>query len=252
MIGLPLVIGAIGLAAGVMIGCVGVGGVMVAPALVYGVGMPIQDAIASAMMGYILTGLICTVTYARAGSIRWDLAGWIALGAAPGALFGAWAANGVDPRILELAVGAISLWAGLNSVSGRRGLAQKKAKTLGAVALVTIGVVTGALSAITGTGGPLVLAPILIWLGAPTLSAIGLSQAAQIPIAILATIGNFSYGQPDVSQGVVLGLCLAAGAWVGAKVAHVLPRRTLERVTATVLLLVGVLILGRLGYRQLG
>ena len=251
MDGLAIVISLIGLAAGVMIGCVGVGGVIVVPALVYGVGMPIQDAIASAMMGYILTGVIGTAMYAHARSIRWELAGWIALGAAPGALLGAWASNGVDPRLLELAVGSISLWSGLNSFIGRRRAASGETRSLGAIELVVVGLVTGVLSAITGTGGPLVLVPILIWLKLPTLAAVGLSQAAQIPIALLATVGNFAYGNPDVSQGVALGVGLAAGTWVGAKVAHALPRQTLEKVAATVLLIVGVLILARLGYRQL-
>lgn len=249
MSGLVLVIGAIGLAAGVMIGCVGVGGVIVVPALVYGIGMPIQDAIASAMMGYVLTGAIGTAVYARARSIRWELAGWIALGAAPGALFGAWASNGVDPRFLEFGVGALSLWSGLNSVFGRRRGAPPEARALRPAELALVGLVTGVLSAITGTGGPLVLVPILIWLKLPTLTAVGLSQAAQIPIATLATIGNFAYGEPDVSMGLALGLGLAAGTWAGAKAAHALPRRTLETIAAAVLIVVGVLVLARLGYR---
>ncbi len=250
MSALAFAIGAIGLLAGVMIGCVGVGGVIVVPALVYGIGMPIQDAIASAMMGYMLTGAIGTFVYARAGSIRWKLAGWLAVGAAPGALLGAWASNGVDPRLLEFAVGALSLASGLNSVFGRR-RGGEDGRTLAPAELVAVGAVTGVLSALTGTGGPLVLVPILLWLKLPTLAAVGLSQAAQIPIALLATVGNFAYGDPDVSMGLALGLGLAAGTWGGAKIAHALPRRTLERVAAVVLLLVGALVLARLGYRQI-
>ena len=249
MSALALVVAAIGLAAGVMIGCVGVGGVIVVPALVYGLGMPIQDAIASAMMGYILTGVIGTAIYARSRSIRWELAGWIALGAAPGALIGALASNLVDPRILEFGVGALALLSGLNALAGRRG-GDEEGRALGKGQLVGVGLVTGVLSAVTGTGGPLVLVPILIALKLPTLAAVGLSQAAQIPIALLATIGNFAYGEPDVSQGLALGLGLAAGTWAGAKAAHALPRKALERIAAAVLIAVGALVLARLGFRQ--
>jgi uncharacterized membrane protein YfcA len=247
-----LVVGAIGLAAGLMIGCVGVGGVIVVPALVYGLGMPIQDAIASAMMGYVLTGAIGTAIYARKRSIRWELAGWIALGAAPGALFGAWASNGVDPRALELAVGLLALCSGLNSALDRRDAAARPPTDLSAAQLIAVGGVTGVLSAMTGTGGPLVLVPVLIWLRLPTLTAVGLSQAAQIPIAILATAGNFAYGDPDVSEGVALGLGLAVGTWAGAKLAPALPREALARIAAVVLLAVGCLVLARLGWRQFG
>jgi uncharacterized membrane protein YfcA len=250
MSGLALGIGAIGLLAGLMIGCVGVGGIIVVPALVYGVGMPIQDAIASAMMGYILTGALGTAVYAHAKSIRWELAGWIALGAGPGALVGAWLGNGVDPRLLELAVGALALWSGLNSVF-RSASAEESDRGLQPAQLVAVGAVTGVLSALTGTGGPLVLVPILIWLRLPTLAAIGLSQAAQIPIAILATVGNFAYGDPDVSMGLALGIGLAAGTWGGAKLAHVMPRKTLGGAATAVLIVVGVLICARLAYHQI-
>jgi len=246
---LALAVGAIGLIAGVMIGCVGVGGVIVVPALVYGLGLRIQDAIASAMMGYILTGLIGTAVYARAGSIRWSLAGWIAVGAAPGALAGAWASNGVDPRLLELLVGALALWSGANSLFGRRQLGERE-RPLRPLELAAVGALTGVLSAMTGTGGPLVLVPILISLRLPPLAAVGLSQAAQIPIAALATVGNFAYGEPDVSIGLVLGLSLAVGTWGGAKLAHALSREALGRVASTLLVVVGVLILTRLGLRQ--
>jgi uncharacterized membrane protein YfcA len=238
----------IGLAAGVMIGCVGVGGVIVAPALVYGLGMPIQDAIASAMMGYILTGFVGAVVYAREGSIRWAPAGWITLGAGPGALFGAWALNWVDPRLLECFIGLLSLWSGVNGLQPRHG-APAAERSLPPAALTAVGAVTGVLSAISGTGGPLVLVPILLALKLPTLAAVGLSQAAQIPIAILATIGNFAYGDPNVSFGVALGLGLAAGTLAGAKIAHAVSREALTRGAAVLLVAVGALILARLGVK---
>lgn len=252
MADITIVIGAIGLVAGALIGCVGVGGVIVVPALVYGLGIPIHDAIAAAMLGYIFTGAMGTAVYARSRSIRWDLAGWIALGAGPGALLGAWAINFVDPRILEFGVGALSLASGLNALLKRRDADCAPSPALDPKALLLVGFLTGVLSAATGTGGPLVLVPILIWLMLPTLTAVGLSQAAQIPIAILATFGNFLYGDPNLGGGLALGVGLTIGTLIGAKSAHAMPRRVLEKIAAFVLILVGALILTRLGVKQLG
>ena len=79
-------------------------------------------------------------------------------------------------------------------------------------------------------------------------------QLAEIPASFgpsVATIGNFAYGDPDVSLGVALGIGLSVGTWAGAKAAHALPRKTLEKVAAVVLLAVGALILTRLGWRTL-
>lgn len=251
MAGITFVICAIGGVAGLLIGCVGVGGVIVVPALVYGLGIPIQDAIASAMIGYILTGLIGTAIYARSRSIRWDLAGWLALGAGPGALFGAWALNFVDPRFLEFGVGALALLSGLNALLRRRSGGSAEPPPLRPGRLIAVGLVTGVLSAITGTGGPLVLVPILIWMKLPTLAAVGLSQAAQLPIALLGTFGNLVYGNPDLSIGLALGVSLAVGTWAGAKAAHALRREVLEKIAAAVLIIVGGAILIRLGLKEL-
>jgi uncharacterized membrane protein YfcA len=99
--------------------------------------------------------------------------------------------------------------------------------------------VTGFGSALSGTGGPLILVPILIWLDVPVLTAIGLSQAIQLPIALLATAGNFFSGNLDATLGVLLAAGLAIGTFVGAKIAHAVPRAALRRAVAMVLVVVG-------------
>ena len=79
----------------------------------------------------------------------------------------------------------------------------------------------------------------------PVLTAVGLSQAVQLPVAIAATFGNLVYGQLDFALGGLLAASLTLGTWFGAKLAHVVPRPTLRRIMAFVLLVVGVFILGR-------
>lgn len=239
-----------GLLAGLLIGCIGVGGVILVPVLVYGLGIPIQTAIAAAMMGYILTGLIGTAVYARERSIRWDLAAWLCAGATPAALLGALASNIADPRLLELGIGALALSSGIYNLTGVR-RAGRKPQPTGPVSLAVTGAITGVLSALTGTGGPLVLVPLLMWRRVPVLAAIGLSQAIQLPIAVLATVGNIAYGTLDVGMGLLLGIGLLAGTWGGALVAHAMPRATLERLASVMLLGIGLLIMANLVHHQL-
>lgn len=239
----------IGLLAGLMIGCVGIGGVIVVPALVYALGIPIQTAIAAAMMGYIPTGLIGAIIYARKKSFRWELAGWICAGAIPAAFFGAWIGNVLDAQLLELGVGLLGISSGIYILLGSHSSGTEPEPSSRTV-LVVMGVVTGTLSALTGTSGPLVLMPILFWCRFPVLVAIGLSQAIQIPIAILATAGNLVYGEADIRMGILLGICLMIGTWQGAQIAHQVPHTMLERIAAVVLLVVGTLIIGKLAYFQ--
>jgi hypothetical protein len=106
--------------------------------------------------------------------------------------------------------------------------------------------VTGYGSAMSGTGGPLLLVPILVWLKMPVLTAVGLSQVIQLPIAALATWGNLVYGNVDIAVGLGIAILLMAGVAAGARIAHWVPARVLRRIVALVLLAVGALIVTRL------
>src|SRR5262245_61286177 len=107
----------LGLLAGLLIGAVGIGGVILVPALVFFGHIPIHTAIAGAMMSYILTGLVGTLLYARAKSIRWDMVGWLWAGAMPAALAGALAANAAPAGLLEVLIGLLTVSSGLHSLS---------------------------------------------------------------------------------------------------------------------------------------
>ena len=106
----------LGCLAGLLIGAVGIGGVILVPALVYFVGVPIHAAIAGAMMSYLLTGLVGTLVYARAKSIQWNMVGWLWAGAMPAALGGALAANVASPALLEILIGLLTLSSGLQAL----------------------------------------------------------------------------------------------------------------------------------------
>ena len=110
---------------------------------------------------------------------------------------------------------------------------------------MAIGLVTGFGSSITGTGGPLVLIPILIWMQVPILTAVGLSQVIQIPIALLATTGNLTFGRIEWLIGLGIATLLVLGVVVGARIAHRVSRVALKRIIAVALLLVGAAMLVR-------
>ena len=239
----------LGLLAGVLIGAVGIGGVILVPALVYFDGVPIHAAIAGAMMSYLLTGLVGTLVYARAKSIQWNMVGWLWAGAMPAALGGALAANVAPSALLEILIGLLTVSSGLQSLFSGADVKMSDATTISNPALGCIGAMTGFLSALSGTGGPLILVPILLYLELPVLTAVGLSQVIQLPIALLATAGNLGYGSLDIVLGGLLALGLAFGTWAGAAIAHAVPRAALRRMVSLVLVIVGVSIFINLAVR---
>lgn len=235
-----------GLAAGLLIGCVGIGGVILVPLLAYVGGYPVQAAVSMAMLGFVLSGAIGTWIFSANKSIRWDMVTWIWLGAIPAAFAGALAANTVPPFVLELCIGVLAAFSGFHSLLSCNGADEGSGQALSAPALVAAGGVTGVASSLTGTGGPLVLVPVLVWLELPPLTAIGLSQTIQVPIALFASAGNAYAGNVQLLLSLILGVALAIGAWAGAKLAHAMPRAILKKIVSVVLVAVGIAILARL------
>lgn len=240
---LPLAVA--GSLVGLCIGAVGVGGVLLVPLLTLALGVDIRVAIASCLFAYIFTGLAGAWLYARRGSIAWRPAAWLCLGATPGAFAGASAVQAAPAWLLKSLIALLMIAAGLGALRRtpvRRG-SDSPSVRLSALASAALGAVVGFGSALTGTGGPVVLVPLLLALGMPALTAVGLGQAIQVPVSLFATARNLPAGDLDHALGAVLAATLTAGAVVGARIAHALPAERLARSVATALVLFGAVLL---------
>ena len=143
----------VGLLVGVLLGCIGIGGVLLVPALAFGLGVELHIAIASCMMSYLLSGLVGAFSYARRGSIRWATCGWLAAGAMPGAFAGAALVTSVPPLALEVLLTTLICFSGAQAMRQHADL-KVSGRELSGQALLAIGLVTGLGSAMSGTGGP--------------------------------------------------------------------------------------------------
>lgn len=238
-----LLVLAAGLLAGGFIGAVGVGGVIIAPLLVLLAGYDIHQAVAVASWSFMFTGVAGTLSYARHGSIDWSSAAWLAAGVLPAALVGA-LVNTMVPATVVTVIIAV-----LIAASGLRGLLQRSAEPGGpartptATLLVLVGALVGFGSALTGTGGPVLLIPLLLLGGMRILNVIGVAQAIQIPVAVFASVGYLLFAEIDLLVGTLLGLTQAAGVLMGARVAHMLPAASLRRLVAVALIGTAVLLI---------
>lgn len=169
----------LGTISGLMIGCIGIGGVILVPALVFLAGIPIKVAIPAALLAYILSGLVATIVFASHKSIRWGMAISLCIGATPAAFAGAWAVSAFNQPLLEVCLGLLTFLSGLNSLRTQKVTGVDTKVSNGT--LLAVGGVTGFLSSLTGTGGPLVLVPIMISMSVPVLTAVGLSRRSSFP-----------------------------------------------------------------------
>lgn len=237
-------IAAAALAVGVFIGAVGVGGILLVPALAYLGGLTVHAAAATALFSFGFTGILGTVLFQRRGSIDWRIAAPVCAGAVAFSVLGAWAASRLDARSLALVIAAIVTLAGAYVLlpsrrAGHRDGRSPRERGM----LLGVGAVSGFGSGLSGAGGPLLAVPIMVLAGFHPLAAVGTGQVLQIVAAVFGTAGNLAYGSIDFRMAAWIAAFQLAGVAAGVRAAHAVSAGTLRRLAAVLCIVVGATML---------
>lgn len=227
---------------GAAIGLTGIGGVLLVPALVFLAGLGVHEALPACLASFLFTGAVGSWTQARHAALGRSAA-VLLVAAGVGSATGLWL-SGLVPETWPMTVlGVLALVSGVTSLVGAPSPGRSDLRSAEAVA---VGAPVGVLSAITGTGGPVLLVPLLMLLRRPAHLVVALAQLVQLPIAGMGTLAAIALGYDTVWLGLVIGPPLAvgvlAGSWLKPKVSATL----LRRILAVVLLVFGVVTLVRL------
>lgn len=233
---------------GTLIGAVGIGGILLIPALTAFAGLGIHEAMATALFTFAFTGITGTVMFRRQGSIDWRLTVPVCAGAIPFAFLGAWLNSLTGATALALLLAAVIIFAGVYTLATWRGMRDPVFHgdhELQRVLLVAIGAVSGLGSGWTGVGGPALSVPLMVLFGFPALLSIGTSQVIQIIAAVSGTLGNLSFGTIDFTIAAVVTVLEIAGVYVGARIAHAVSPGPLKRFVAWLCIAVGIFLMVR-------
>jgi uncharacterized membrane protein YfcA len=233
---------------GTLIGAVGIGGVLLIPALAAFAALPIHAAMATSLFTFIFTGIVGTLMFQRRGSIDWRVTRPVLLGALPCAFAGAWGNSVAHPATLALILASIIIFAGVYTLAAWHGLrrpafdGRQQAQQL---LLLGVGAVAGFGSGMTGVGGPVLSVPLMVWCGFPLLTSIGASQVIQIVAAASGTAGNLKYGTVNFSIAAAIMLLLIPGVLLGVRIAHAVNPNLLRKFVALLCIVVGVVLIAR-------
>lgn len=231
----------IALLVGVFIGAVGVGGILLIPAIEVLGGLPLHGAMATALFTFVFTGVVGTALFQRRGSIDWRLTVPLCAGAAAFGALGAWANTQLDARPLALVLALLIVgggaWALFGGGAGRPPAFDGRPRAQRWL-LLAVGAFTGFGSGLTGVGGPALAVPVLVLLGFPALVAIGASQVVQIVAALSGSATFIPRGLVDFRLAAALVVFELAGVALGVALAHRVGPRVLRG--AVGLLCVGV------------
>ena len=216
---------AVGLAVfvGISLGLLGGGGsILTVPLLAYVAGLDPQHAIATSLFVVGVTSAVGAITHARAGRVRWKIAGLFGVAAMAGAYGGGRLAHLIPGNVLLIAFSVIMIAAAVAMLRGRRDLADESTGPLPVIKIVLQGAVVGTISGLVGAGGGFLLVPALALLGGlPMPAAVGTSL---VVISMQSFAGLAGHLSTEAIDWKLAGMVTAA-AVVGSVIGGLLTSR---------------------------
>ncbi|HXF58169.1 MAG TPA: sulfite exporter TauE/SafE family protein [Actinomycetota bacterium] len=231
----------VGLLAGFLSGLFGVGGgILIVPGLVLLLGMGQRLAHGTSLAAILPIAASGVAGFAAAGAVDWGAGGFVTLGAMAGAWAGTRALRAVPQLFLRrgfaafLVATAVRLLLGAPEAAGRAPI-----DPVGALALVGVGLASGALAGLLGVGGGIVIVPALVLLfSVPDAVAKGTSLLVIIPTALVGTVSNVRHRNCDLPLAALVGLLGTGSAFLAPHLAVRMSPRLSSGLFAALLLVV--------------
>jgi uncharacterized membrane protein YfcA len=257
---------AVGVAAGLIAGMLGLGGgVVIVPALalvfpLLGLPSPVlmHLAIGTSLAVIVPTSISSTLAHYRRGAVDLPLLRLLLPGLVPGALLGGWLADKLPSALLARVFGVFVIGVATQiffnaTAPGRRPLP-------GHAGLLATGMVIGTASTLLGIGGGSLTVPFLNYCRVDMRRAVATSSACGLVLGVVGAATFLWAGRdhPGLPPGAIgylylpafVGIAVASvlTAPYGARLAHSLPVPTLKRAFAVFLALAGLRMLGVLSF----
>lgn len=236
------------------------GGSLMAPMLIFGLGISPAIAVGTDLIYAALTKAGALWMYARRAQVRWEMAGWMLVGSVPAALgatglLWVFRANPDDLNdVIKISLG-VALIASAAAIALRdrihapRGGAEAgKATALDGAAvphrglLMAMGAVVGTLVTLSSVGaGSIGVAALMLLI--PTLDtrhAVGTDLAYGVVLAAVAGSGHLLLGSVDLRLLANLLAGMIPGIYLGGWLVGLFPERVLRRVISVSLLGAGL------------
>jgi uncharacterized protein len=243
-----LVLGLAGLFAGVLAGLFGVGGGTVfVPALVYGAGWDIGEAVAASLVIIVFSALSGTLRSMRSEvPADWKAAALLSLTVAPASLIGVAVSSYFSETLTQLVfAGFLLALAYPTARSGKRyreGIGGSSDPHLALALLGGIG--AGALAGLIGIGGAALTVPLLIFgFGLSPKVAISTSLVVTLSVGVGGAAGYVAAGFDRISGLPPLIIGSMIGAWPGVRLRERLPETVLQRIFAAYMVVIAILMI---------
>jgi uncharacterized protein len=243
----------LGTVTGFLAGLLGIGGGMLMVPFVtiiltskgYPPDYTVKMAVATSLATICSTSLSSVRAHQRRGAVQWPIVRLLAPGILLGSMAGAQFAVALPARILSILFATFVAFSATQMFLNRK---PKPTRTMpGALGTFSMGGLIGMLSSLVGAGGAFISVPFMTWCNVKIHHAVGTSAALGFPIALAGTLGYMWAGRdlPQMPPGsvgylylpglAVISLASISTAPLGARTAHRMDIRPLQKVFAAVL-----------------
>ena len=224
---------AVGLAVfvGISLGLLGGGGsILTVPLLAYVAGVDPKQAIAMSLFVVGVTSAVGSIAHARAGRVRWRVAGVFGAAAMAGAYGGGRLARYIPGNVLLIAFALIMIMAAVAMLRGRRDVGDESAGPLPIAKIVLQGASVGVISGLVGAGGGFLLVPALALLGGlPMPVAVGTSLVVISMQSFAGRAGHLSGESIDWKLAGMVTAAAVVGSIIGGRLTSRVDPATLRK-----------------------
>lgn len=244
---------AMGVFGGFAAGLLGIGGGMVLVPFItmiltargFPAALVVHMAIATGLATIMFTSLSSVRAHHKHGAVLWPVVKMLAPGIVIGSMIGPWIGKQMATPVLAGFFGVFVAFSATQMLINKKPAATHQLP--GAPGMFAAGSFIGILSGLVGAGGGFMSVPFMTWCNVRIHNAVATSAALGFPIALAGTLANIFYGWgepglPEYSLGFVyvpaLLIIVAASMTVaplGARMAHRMPVRRLQKVFAVIL-----------------
>lgn len=228
---------------GGMIGLTGIAGFLL-PMLYSGfMGMPAAQGMALSFFAFLISGVLGSWNYYKAKNLDVRLGILISAGSLAGAAMGVWLNLMIDESVVKKILYLVVLASGISILLRKdKERNREERRQLPAGVMVAFGFVTGAVCALSGAGGPILVMPLLVVMGVSVKTAVGVALFNSIFIAIPSCIGYSMQCEPEtfITLLAVSMVSHGVGVWAGSRNAGILRPEPLKKGVAVFSIIIAV------------
>nr|WP_090277449.1 sulfite exporter TauE/SafE family protein [Mycolicibacterium komanii] len=199
-VAVSLVLGAL---IGVLLGLLGGGGsILAVPALVYGIGLGVEEAIPISLIVVATASAVGALPKIRTGHVRWRMAGIFAVAGIPAAVIGSAISRQLPPPVLLIGFAVVMVVAGIRMLADRGDTGTACEVKAGQVnwrrclpRSIAAGFLVGLLTGLFGVGGGFLIIPALV-------VGLGVEMSTAIGTSLLIIVANSGAGLFSHLQGI--------------------------------------------------